>query len=441
MKRFFKHTLLLVILASCLLTGSSYAEISRLIRYQGVLTDKITGQPLPSGDYQATFSIYNASEEGDLLWQEGPRTIFLSSGTFSTLLGEVNPVDLDWDEDCWLAIMLQGENEMSPRQRITPVPIAIKAEEAERLSGEAFYIDLKTGNVGIGTTSPQAKLEVSGGINDKVRLLLHCNAPSFSDEIMNRAVTVYGDAQIDISDYKFGGASGLFDGDGDYLVLEDSDDWNFGYGDFTIDLWVRFDGLPTGNTILLTQHQSAVDYWQLSVNSSTNVTFHSYINNSEVVTMNAATGIIADIWHHLAVARNSNTYRLFLDGNQIGADVINSNPMPDLDGDLYIGASGADSYFFNGHIDEIRIVKGEAQWISNFTPPDNEYNSIFSAIFSGKVKAKEFVTGDITFQKNGEALWRMFEDGYGLYLESVKTNKIYRILTQELTKDEINDNL
>jgi hypothetical protein len=38
----------------------------------------------------------------------------------------------------------------------------------------------------------------------------------------------------------------------------------------------------------------------------------------------------------------------------------------------------------------------------------------------GKVKAQAFDTGDITFRKEGEALWRMFEDEDGLYLESLK---------------------
>jgi len=57
-------------------------------------------------------------------------------------------------------------------------------------------------------------------------------------------VTAYGNAQIDTAQSKFGGASGLFDGAGDYLSTPDSEDWNFGSGDFTIDFWVRFNSLP-----------------------------------------------------------------------------------------------------------------------------------------------------------------------------------------------------
>jgi hypothetical protein len=40
---------------------------------------------------------------------------------------------------------------------------------------------------------------------------------------------------------------------------------------------------------------------------------------------------------------------------------------------------------------------------------------------AGRVKAQEFITGDITFQKDGEKLWKMFEDEAGLYIENLKT--------------------
>ena len=54
---------------------------------------------------------------------------------------------------------------------------------------------------------------------------------------------------------------------------------------------------------------------------------------------------------------------------------------------------------------------------------------------AGKVKATEFITGDITFQKNNETLWRMFEEEDGLYLESAKTGKVYRFVLQEVASE------
>jgi len=48
------------------------------------------------------------------------------------------------------------------------------------------------------------------------------------------------------------------------------------------------------------------------------------------------------------------------------------------------------------------------------------------------IRAKDIVTGDITFQKDGKSLWRMFEDENGLYVESLKTGKKYKFVLEEV---------
>ena len=49
----------------------------------------------------------------------------------------------------------------------------------------------------------------------------------------------------------------------------------------------------------------------------------------------------------------------------------------------------------------------------------------------GTVQANAFDTGDIVFRKNGEKLWRMFEDEHGLYLENVSTGVTSKIVLEE----------
>jgi hypothetical protein len=51
----------------------------------------------------------------------------------------------------------------------------------------------------------------------------------------------------------------------------------------------------------------------------------------------------------------------------------------------------------------------------------------------GDVQAHGFITGDITFQKDDQKLWRMFEDEDGLYVESLKTGKVYEFVLKEVT--------
>ena len=73
------------------------------------------------------------------------------------------------------------------------------------------------------------------------KLMLHMEGSgnSFTDSAASQTVTTNGDATQTTAQYKWGSRSTVFDGSGDYLSLADSDDWNFGSGDFTIDYCAR----------------------------------------------------------------------------------------------------------------------------------------------------------------------------------------------------------
>ena len=72
-------------------------------------------------------------------------------------------------------------------------------------------------------------------------------------------VTANGNAQIDMAQFKFGASSGLFDGNGDFLSAPDHADWVLGNLPFTIEGFVRFAGLNTGERgcCLLAQYAKA----------------------------------------------------------------------------------------------------------------------------------------------------------------------------------------
>jgi len=58
-------------------------------------------------------------------------------------------------------------------------------------------------------------------------------------------------------------------------------------------------------------------------------------------------------------------------------------------------------------------------------------NPAYKLDVEGDVQAHAYHTGDIFFQKDGKKLWRMFEDEDGLYLENLKTGKVYSFVLQE----------
>jgi hypothetical protein len=61
-------------------------------------------------------------------------------------------------------------------------------------------------------------------------------------------------------------------------------------------------------------------------------------------------------------------------------------------------------------------------------------NPAYKLDVEGQVQAQGYLTGDIIFQKEGEKLWRMFEDEDGLYLQNLKSGKTYRFILQEVKK-------
>src|SRR3990167_9505625 len=92
------------------------------------------------------------------------------------------------------------------------------------------------------------------------KLMLHMDSSgnSFTDSATSKAVTANHNVTQTTAQYKWGSRSAVFE-DGDYLSLADSDDWNFGSGNFTIDFWVRFNTVAAAQYIL-TQRADGSNY-------------------------------------------------------------------------------------------------------------------------------------------------------------------------------------
>lgn len=222
-----------------------------------------------------------------------------------------------------------------------------------------------------------------GNIDSYTKLLLHCDGSDGSTTFVDssfsgKSITAVGNAQIDTAQYKFGGASGLFDGDGDYLSVPDSDDWYFGTGAFTVDFWVRFNSLPSSGAaqFLYNQRQSTND--AIEINLTNNSGTYQWIfkvtsGGGAIITLTCNTTISASTWYHIALTRNGNDFKFFQNGAQIGSTLTDTDAVPNLSASIDIGRWSGNGYYFNGWLDEFRISKGIARWTSDFTPPTRPY--------------------------------------------------------------------
>lgn len=204
--------------------------------------------------------------------------------------------------------------------------------------------------------------------------LLHMDgtdgSTTFIDE-RGHTFTAAGNAQIDTAQSLFGGASGIFDGSGDFLSSPASTAWDISTGDWTIEMAVRW--VAGANRGLMCRRSGGTNGWALNIRSDGSVVLRANIAGTwSDAWMPTAAGIVpTGTWTTIAFVRAGDIFRIFVGGTQ--ASTMTKSGAIDNESSvaLYIGTnnqSGED--YYNGWLDEVRFTKGVARYTANFTPPD-----------------------------------------------------------------------
>jgi hypothetical protein len=118
--------------------GNTFVSVPKLIGFSGTLKDR-NGLPL-SGVVGVVFSMYSGQEGGSPLWMETQNLQLDANGKYSVFLGagQELPIELfSSGESRWLGVRadLPGEEEQ-PRILMVSVPYALRAGDAETLGGK-----------------------------------------------------------------------------------------------------------------------------------------------------------------------------------------------------------------------------------------------------------------------------------------------------------------
>jgi hypothetical protein len=208
------------------------------------------------------------------------------------------------------------------------------------------------------------------------------NSQIFTDSSYSpKAITVYGSAKISTDHFKYGGASGYFNGSSDYLMIDNSA-FNFGTAPFTIEFWVKL-GTNFGSwpyLLATSPYNSGTGFYiavngpytgwgglgLLGFNGSGTLTYAPSVQSTSVVRN--------DTWHHIAITRQGAVTQLFVNGvvesTHTAAGTANygtttSRLMNDSTG----GGLGS---LEHGYIDDLRVTIGVARYTHNFQPPQRE---------------------------------------------------------------------
>jgi len=206
---------------------------------------------------------------------------------------------------------------------------------------------------------------------------------TFTDSGPNAlTVTLSGNTQISTAQSKYGGASAYFDGgSSSSLTISASNVFNFGTGNFTIELWFNIPGGASGSPygkILVSNENGASGYtagafalYGLATSSQFRPSFYVYEYSSSSAMLLPSSGDYRDgNWHHLAVVRNGSAFAMYIDGSTV-ASATHSGNCGSSTRNLMIGdnlANNAGDRNYLGYFDEFRIKKGEAVYTTTFTP-------------------------------------------------------------------------
>ena len=163
-----------------------------------------------------------------------------------------------------------------------------------------------------------------------------------------------------------------FLGDKDALQVPAGSDFAYGTGDFTIEAWIRPQGVTSGEAKgIFCQTQSGNDYVKFFINSDKTVkaTFGS----------DTITGGMVEVesWSHVAVTRASNTVKVFVNGvassgTSVTTDFTDTTRKPTIG--QYTHSFGTLEYY--GYISNFHIVKGTALYTTDFTPSTSKLTAV-----------------------------------------------------------------
>lgn len=206
-----------------------------------------------------------------------------------------------------------------------------------------------------------------------VGLLLHLDGVNggtvFTDSSsFGNIVTGSNGAALSTANPKFGTAAATFNGVNSQLSIPmpskgPLDIW---HGDCTVEGWMNPVSISGGQTIMDMSNGNSTG-GILSMDNTGHLTFSGFGGSASG---SNSVAVVANVWSHFAFVRYGTLLIVFLNGIPVASLSFVNTAVSG--GNLIIGFSGGFGAY-NGLLDEIRITKGVARYINQFTPPTTPF--------------------------------------------------------------------
>lgn len=184
------------------------------------------------------------------------------------------------------------------------------------------------------------------------------------DATMKNDLETVGNAQVSTTVVKYGSGSMYFDGTGDYLTIPSTKNLSFGTGDFTVEMWIFRNNNGCDLFFVGGAATGAIEFY---INGSNQIRLSTYSGVTESIIATSTGTISAATWTHIAATRTGGYVRLFING-VLDTSVANSTNFS-LQTPITIGANSSGTAAFNGYLDDYRVTKGLARYVTSFLPP------------------------------------------------------------------------
>ena len=198
-------------------------------------------------------------------------------------------------------------------------------------------------------------------------VLLCCNESTVTGSTVTPStITAVGNPASSTSvPFDFNSYSVDFDGNGDDLEFASSTDFTMGTGNFTWEAWLKPASWSNNswNTVFNAGTGSDSGSLWIGQNNSNEFVVRAF-NVADQLTCSTLPSV--NQWTHVAASRSGSTLKLFYNGTQ-QESVSNSYNFTSGSA-IFIGQDGHDARF-TGKVSNLRLVKGQALYTSNFTAP------------------------------------------------------------------------
>jgi hypothetical protein len=235
-------------------------------------------------------------------------------------------------------------------------------------------------------------------------LLLNFTNSGITDFSTNNNLTTVGDAKVSTTAAKYGLASFYFDGTGDYIDMVNSQAFVMGSGNFTVEAWVYPTTTNASHWMFLQGNASGFAAIRIGCQSNQAFLLMSINGSTWTVQSNLIGSVPINTWTYIALTRSSTTVNLYINGSSVySSSALSTSALMTGIYNIIGRIDPTNLQYFAGYLQDVRLTKGYARYLSNFTTPTDSFTqgggigSVPGAPTIGTATKTNSTTATVTF--------------------------------------------